>query len=383
MKLAVVSDLAIWRAGDVRLAAPPGDVLEINALAGLSERVRLLGLAAAGDPPPHAVALDPHIEVSATSVAGGRGPAGKLRALGGCLRATPALRRTLAAADLVHLRCPSKLAWAALALLTARLDRPRVWARWGGEAKNWPGEPPSYRLQRLALGVGVAGAKTTTVGLGGLPNPTRTADQLAAAERRTRSKRLDHPLRLLFVARLSPDKGGETVLAAAAALAHRGRPLRLDIAGDGPEKPRLEAAVRRLGLEGSVVFHGWLGAEALDALAAEAHFALLPSRTEGFPRALHEAMAFRAVPLASPAGAIPQTLARIDPQLLLPADNPQRWADRIEHIAARPEQWRRIADVCREHAAACSAEAYRDAVLAFWERTWGRGRPAAAWEAAR
>lgn len=383
MRLAIVSDLAIWRPRGRVLAAPPGDVMEINALAGLSDRVRLIGLAGKNSTPPHAVELDPRVEVVTAPIRGGRGVRGKLRALGGCWEAGEALDETLKSADLVHLRCPSKLAWAALARLATRLERPRIWARWGGEWQRWEGEPISYRLQRLALAAGARAVCTTPVGAAGLPNPTRTAAQLARAERRTEAKRLDLPLRLLFTARLTPDKGGDTVRAAADQLARRGWPLRVDVAGDGEDRSRLQAKARRLGLEQSVVFHGWLASEALDDLAAEAHFVLLPSRTEGFPRALHEAMAYRTVPLASPAGAVPQTLARIDPQLLAPADEPAVWTERIERIAARPDIWRRLADASRREAAACSAEAYREAVLNLLESQWGLERRAATWEAAQ
>ena len=371
MKMAILSDLAVWQTEAGYAAAPPGDVMEINALASLSDDFALVGVAAGGAPPPHAAPLCPQIRVFTTAPSGGRGPTAKLRALASSLRSIPRLHTALRGRDMVQLRCPSKLAFLGLALLVLKLDRPRLWVRWGGEWSARPGEPPSYRLQRLLLRWELCDAKTTFVGLGGLPNPTRSALELEAAEQASRRKRLSLPLRLLFPARLVADKGGAQVLAIGAELVRRGWTIHIDIAGDGPERGRLEALARGIGLGENAFFHGWLGRTDLDRLAARAHFILLPSKTEGFPRALHEAMAFRCVPLASPVGCIPQSLAAIDERLLQPADRPKLWADQIDRLADAPSEWRWLADHSQQLAAGFSAEAYQAGVLELWRRTWG------------
>ena len=102
--------------------------------------------------------------------------------------------------------------------------------------------------------------------------------------------------------------------------------------------------------------------------AAGAHFVLLPTATEGWPRALGEAMAWRAVPLASPAGAVPAVLGAIDPRLLLPRERPLAWADGIERLARDGRLWRRLADRSARQARRFSSEAYLEAVRRFWER---------------
>jgi phosphatidylinositol alpha-1,6-mannosyltransferase len=64
----------------------------------------------------------------------------------------------------------------------------------------------------------------------------------------------------------------------------------LAIAGDGDDRPRLEAKSRDLHLERSVTFAGRVGDDALAALYARCRFFVMPSRDEGFGLVFLEAM---------------------------------------------------------------------------------------------
>lgn len=66
----------------------------------------------------------------------------------------------------------------------------------------------------------------------------------------------DGPLRLGAVARLAPIKGVALAIQAVALLRDAGRDVTLRVAGDGPERARLEALVERLALGDRVVFEG-------------------------------------------------------------------------------------------------------------------------------
>ena len=88
-----------------------------------------------------------------------------------------------------------------------------------------------------------------------------------------------------FVGRLHPVKDVDTLLGAAT----RVPKLTLVVVGDGPERGRLEAKARRLGIEGRVSFRG-LSPAVADILRASDGF-LLSSRGEGMSNALLEAMA--------------------------------------------------------------------------------------------
>ncbi len=99
-----------------------------------------------------------------------------------------------------------------------------------------------------------------------------------------------------FTGRLNWEKGLDRVLHAVGTVSQRVPDLQFVLVGDGPERRKLEKQVRDMHLTGVVRFVGWrkpLQAwyEAMDAL-------VLPSRSEGLPNTLLEAMAM-GVPVAS------------------------------------------------------------------------------------
>ncbi|WP_432798826.1 glycosyltransferase family 4 protein [Poriferisphaera sp. WC338] len=71
------------------------------------------------------------------------------------------------------------------------------------------------------------------------------------------SKReIEDGLKLVFLGRLEALKAVDALLEGIARLDDEG--VRLDVIGDGPERSRLEALTKRLGLEDRVVFHGFV-----------------------------------------------------------------------------------------------------------------------------
>jgi len=98
-----------------------------------------------------------------------------------------------------------------------------------------------------------------------------------------------HDRQLLALGRLAPEKGFDLLLEAFASLAPSHPNWKLSILGEGPQRTRLEAQRRSLGLEGRVDLPGavrdpgpWL---------RRADIFVLPSRFEGFSNALCEALA--------------------------------------------------------------------------------------------
>ena len=92
---------------------------------------------------------------------------------------------------------------------------------------------------------------------------------------------------VIYVGRLSPEKNLGALVEAAGKLVGRW-PLRLLFVGDGGEHPALEALARERGVE--AVFVPVVSHERLPELLAQADAFVLPSFTEGHPKALLEAM---------------------------------------------------------------------------------------------
>jgi glycosyltransferase involved in cell wall biosynthesis len=94
--------------------------------------------------------------------------------------------------------------------------------------------------------------------------------------------------RLACVARLDPRaKGQDILLEALAQPFWATRPWRLSFYGEGPMRGNLERLVQRLGLSDRVVFAGYASAE---EIWASNHVLVLPSRAEGLPLVIVEAM---------------------------------------------------------------------------------------------
>jgi glycosyltransferase involved in cell wall biosynthesis len=124
---------------------------------------------------------------------------------------------------------------------------------------------------------------------------------------------------ILSMARLAPDKGLEYLIEAAAMLPHTGRRFQIVIAGDGPERERLEQHAGYMGVTERVRFLGFR--EDVGDLLAASDLVVLPSLREGLSIALLEAMAAGKPIIATSIGSQREVTAHADmARLVRPAD---------------------------------------------------------------
>ncbi|WP_329108994.1 glycosyltransferase family 4 protein [Micromonospora sp. NBC_01699] len=131
-------------------------------------------------------------------------------------------------------------------------------------------------------------------------------------------------------------KGIDTVIEALAQLTGTGIDARLVHLGDGRFRPRLEQLAARLGVADRVTFAGTVPAgAAVRAHLDAADLVVMPSRTEGLPRALIEAMARGLPAVGSTVGGIPELLADAD---LVSPDDPAALTEAIRRFLTQPER---------------------------------------------
>jgi colanic acid/amylovoran biosynthesis glycosyltransferase len=115
-----------------------------------------------------------------------------------------------------------------------------------------------------------------------------------------------HPFTLLTVGRLHPVKNHAFLVQAC----YRLRDLEIDfecaIAGEGPERPRLERLIREMRLQDRITLLGHVERERLNSLYRSADLFVLTSRSEGIPLVLMEAMANGLLVLAPEITGIPE-----------------------------------------------------------------------------
>jgi colanic acid/amylovoran biosynthesis glycosyltransferase len=111
---------------------------------------------------------------------------------------------------------------------------------------------------------------------------------------------------ILSIGRLHAVKDHAFLVRACAQLRAGGIHFDCSIAGEGPERHRLESLIRRYGLEADVTLLGHVPPHQIDSLYARADVVVLTSRSEGIPLVLMESMARGKVVLAPAITGIPE-----------------------------------------------------------------------------
>jgi len=157
---------------------------------------------------------------------------------------------------------------------------------------------------------------------------------------------------VLYLGRLSPEKDPANLIEAAAILAERGRRFSLTLAGDGPERPRLEALIQERGLTGQVELLGFV--REIIPLLQTSDILVSPSRTECMPNAILEAMWAGVPVVATRVGGVSEVIRNGQDGLLCPPRSPEALASAIERLMED-----------RELAQALAESAYRRVTTEF------------------
>jgi glycosyltransferase involved in cell wall biosynthesis len=146
--------------------------------------------------------------------------------------------------------------------------------------------------------------------------------------------------RLLFQGADWRRKGGPLAVRVAEELQRQGLPVQLDIVGCQPPGP----------LPGCVKVHGFIpkstpeGWQQLRRFYSEAHFLLLPSRSEAFGLALAEACAYGVPCITSDVGGIPSIVRQGVNGYMLPLSaGPEAYAGRIQELYNDPPRYQEMA----------------------------------------
>jgi glycosyltransferase involved in cell wall biosynthesis len=169
-----------------------------------------------------------------------------------------------------------------------------------------------------------------------------------------------------------PVKAQDVLVRAAAELARRGAAITLLLLGDGAERPNVEALAKALELgPDRVRFLGFRN-DVADLLAA-ADFFVLPSRAEGFPMSVLEAMSHRLPVVATPVGGNPELVTGDVHGYLVPVDDPAALASAMEKLAGDEALRRRLGDAGRARVTGeFSFDRTTDAYEAIYRRVLAR-----------
>ncbi|WP_375468671.1 glycosyltransferase family 4 protein [uncultured Nostoc sp.] len=136
--------------------------------------------------------------------------------------------------------------------------------------------------------------------------------------------------RILFVGRIVSDKGLEWLLKT---LIHTDPQIKLDIAGEGWERPQLEKLANTLRLSNRITWHGWCDPDKINKLYQQCFAVIFPSVwPEPAGLVTLEAYANYRPVIGSAVGGIPEHLRDGKTGILVPGNNIQKLADAIHEL---------------------------------------------------
>jgi len=194
-----------------------------------------------------------------------------------------------------------------------------------------------------------------------------------------RALELSHSSWVAFTARrLVPRMGIDVLLDAWQSFARSRDDVLLLVAGEGPERERLEKRVEELAIANTVRFTGKLTDEELVAHYQAADVCVVPSLAlEGFGLVMLEALACGTPVIGTDVDGLGETLARLEPDLVVPRGDSvalaERFADAHAGLAPLPESGR-----CTTFARSFSWDAVAERHEKIYERAirpLERGRP--------
>ena len=285
-------------------------------------------------------------------------------------------------ADAVHVRCPGNLGLLGC-LLAPMFRKPRV-AKYAGQWSDYPGEPRTWGWQKALLrsrwwrGLVLVYGRWPNQPPQVVPLFTSAMDATQMARARSALPRdwSKQPLEVLFVGRLSPPKNVHIILRALALLKPEGLCPRFRVVGDGPVRRELEALARGLNLDQQVSFQGAVPQAKVLDFYEQAHILVLASHTEGWPKAIAEAMAFGLVCVGANRGLVPQMLGEGRGFLVEPGNVPAL-AARLRQAATEASQAAEISQRAAAWARQFTLETLKAALRQQLEFSWTAPLPAA------
>jgi glycosyltransferase involved in cell wall biosynthesis len=161
-------------------------------------------------------------------------------------------------------------------------------------------------------------------------------------------------LHVVTVARLNFGKGIAHALAAVRAAVDRGFDVRYSIVGEGPYRPQIEEAIRRLGLSDRVTLLGMLSESQIISLNQQADAFMLSSigKGEAFPSVIIEAMASGLPIVSSIIGATREMITHEVEGFLVEPGDEAGLTNALVRLAENPGERRRMGEAGQRRARA-------------------------------
>ncbi|TJY32909.1 glycosyltransferase family 4 protein [Pontimicrobium aquaticum] len=215
--------------------------------------------------------------------------------------------------DHIHLRCPGNIGLLGC-LVQICFPKKSKTAKYAGNWDPKSKQPWSYRFQKWLLN-NVFLTKNMKVLVYGRWNGTSknivpffTASYLESEKMEVPIKYLDGKINVLFVGTLSIGKQPLLTVQAVKKLLDLEYKVHLDIYGEGQQRQSIEDYISENNLSSHITLHGNKDKATLKKAYLNAHFLIFMSRSEGWPKAIAEAMFWKCLPISTKVSCVPEML---------------------------------------------------------------------------
>jgi glycosyltransferase involved in cell wall biosynthesis len=150
----------------------------------------------------------------------------------------------------------------------------------------------------------------------------------------------DRPPLIGYIGRLSAEKGVQHFLKALPIIFNDRNDLRVLIVGDGHLKESIETTINEEKISNRVELTGWISHTELPEFLNQLQLLVLPSFTEGLPNIMLEAMACGTMVLATPVGAIPDSIRDGETGFIMQNNSPECIAKNTIRAMSSPDRER-------------------------------------------
>lgn len=216
-------------------------------------------------------------------------------------------------ADHIHLRCPGNIGLLGCFVQILFPIKPKT-AKYAGNWDPKAKQPLSYRLQKWLLSNTFLTKNMQVLVYGNWQNQTKnikpffTASYSNSEVEVPKTRDYSGVISFVFVGSLVEGKRPLLAIQLVEALSKQGKQVQLDLYGDGFLKPELEDYIRVHGLSDFVKLHGNQEKSVVKDALKTAHFLILLSKSEGWPKAIAEAMFFGTIPITTSVSCVPYML---------------------------------------------------------------------------
>lgn len=221
--------------------------------------------------------------------------------------------REMRRCDHIHLRCPGNMGLIgcfAQIFFPGKIKSAKYAANWDLKSK----QPFTYRIQQGLIRNTFLTKNMTGLVYGAWPDHTTnikpffTASYSQNEMKPLKKKILIDPIRLLFVGMLRPGKQPMLSAKVCLELNNLGIQANLHIYGEGSERETLQQFIRENNMQDKIILYGNQPQSVLQEAYQKSHFLIFLSKSEGWPKAVAEAMWWGCLPITSAVSCVSEML---------------------------------------------------------------------------